>query len=61
MLPYLPPLPSIRAVLRVIVGTLTAAAGVACVAAPAPWHCLTLPLVFVGCALTLPVLMPLSE
>ena len=61
MLPYPPPLPPLRAVVRVVVGTLTAAAGVACVAAPAPWHTLVLPLVFAGCALTLPVLMPLPE
>lgn len=61
MLPILPPLPPLRDVLRVVVGTLTAAAGVACVAAPAPWHCLTLPLVFAGCALALPVLLPLPE
>ena len=61
MLPYLPPLPPLASVLRVVVGTLVAAAGVACVAAPAPWHCLTLPLVFVGAALALPVLMPLPE
>ena len=61
MLPYPPPLPPLASIVRVVVGTLVAAAGVACVAAPAPWHCLTLPLVFVGCALTLPVLMPLPE
>lgn len=61
MLPYLPPLPPLASVLRVVVGTFVAAAGVACVAAPAPWHCLTLPLVFVGTALALPVLLPLPE
>lgn len=61
MLPYPPPLPSIRAVVRVVAGTLVAAAGVACVAAPAPFHTLVLPLVFVGTALALPVLLPLPE
>lgn len=60
MLPYLP-LPPLRDVLRVVVGALVAAAGVACVAAPAPWHCLTLPLAFVGTAMALPVLLPLPE
>jgi len=34
--------------LRLVVGTIVAAAGIACVAAPAPWHCLVLPLVFAG-------------
>lgn len=61
MLPYPPPLPSIRAVVRVVVGTIVAAAGVACVAAPAPFHTLVLPLVVAGAALALPVLMPISE
>ena len=61
MLPYPPPLPPLRAVVRVVVGTLTAAAGVACVAAPAPFHTLVLPLVFAGAALALPVLLPLPE
>ena len=61
MLPYLPPLPPLRAVVRVVVGTLIAAAGVACVAAPAPFHTLVLPLVFAGAALALPVLLPLPE
>ena len=61
MLPYLPPLPPLRAVVRVVVGTLIAAAGVASVAAPAPFHTLVLPLVFAGAALALPVLLPLPE
>lgn len=61
MLPYLPPLPPLASIARVVVGTLTAAAGVACVAAPAPFHTLVLPLVFAGCALALPVLMPIPE
>lgn len=61
MIPYPPPVPSLRAVARLVLGTIIAAAGVACVAAPAPWHTLVLPLVFAGCALALPVLMPLPE
>jgi len=61
MLSYPPPLPPLRAVVRVVVGTLVAAAGVACVAAPAPFHTLVLPLVIGGAALALPVLMPISE
>lgn len=59
MLPYLPPLPPLASIARVVAGTLVAAAGVACVAAPAPWHTLVLPLVFVGTALALPVLLPI--
>lgn len=61
MLPYLP-LPPLSAVLRVVVGTLVTAAGLAAIAAPAPWcNVLPLPLVVAGAALALPVLMPLSE
>lgn len=57
MLPYPPPLASI---VRVVVGTLVVAAGFAAIAGPAPWcNVLPLPLVFVGAALALPVLMPL--
>ena len=60
MLPYPPPLPSLRAVLRVVVGTLVTAAGFAAIAGPAPWcNVLPLPLVFVGSALALPILLPL--
>ena len=54
-------LPPARAIARLVLGTLIAAGGVACVAAPAPWHCLTLPLAFVGTAMALPVLLPLPE
>lgn len=61
MLPYPPPLPPLASIARLVLGTLVAAAGVACVAAPAPWHTLVLPLVFVGTALALPVLLPLPE
>ena len=61
MLPYPPPLPPARAIARLVLGTIIAAAGVACVAAPAPWHTLVLPLVFVGTAMALPVLLPLPE
>lgn len=62
MLPILPPLPSIRAVARVVVGTLVAAAGLAAIAGPAPFcNVLPLPLVIGGAALALPVLMPISE
>lgn len=53
----LPPIPPLREALRLVVGTIVAAAGLACVAAPAPWHCLTLPLVFAGAALAVPVLI----
>lgn len=61
MLPYLP-LPSIRAVVRVVAGTLVAAAGLAAIAGPAPWcNVLPLPLAIAGAALALPVLMPISE
>lgn len=62
MLPILPPLPPLRAVLRVVVGALVAAAGFAAIAGPAPWcNVLPLPLVVAGAALALPVLMPISE
>lgn len=61
MLPYLP-LPPLRAVLRVIAGTIVAAAGVAlAIAAPPYWHAAWFPLLLAGCALALPVLMPISE
>lgn len=60
MLPILP-LPPLASVLRVVVGTLVTAAGLAAIAAPAPWHTLVLPLVFAGAALALPVLLPLPE
>ena len=57
MLPYLP-LPPLRDVLRVVVGTLTAAAGLAAIAAPAPWgNVLPLPLCLAGAALAVPVLI----
>jgi len=56
MLP-LPPIPPLRDALRVIIGGLVTAAGLACVAAPAPWHCVTLPLVFAGAYLAVPVLI----
>lgn len=55
MLPFA--LPSARDAARVIIGGLVTAAGLACVAAPAPWHCLTLPLVFAGAFLSVPVLI----
>lgn len=54
-------LPPARAIARLVLGTIIAAAGFACVAAPAPWHTLVLPLVFVGAAMALPVLLPLPE
>ncbi len=57
MLPILP-LPSLRDVLRVVVGTLTAAAGLACIAGPAPWcNVLPLPLCLLGAAIAVPVLI----
>ena len=57
MLPYLP-LPPLSAVVRVILGTLTAAAGLAVIAGPAPWcNVLPLPLCLLGAALAVPVLI----
>ena len=57
MLPILP-LPPLSAVLRVVVGTLVAAAGLACIAGPAPFcNVLPLPLAFIGAALAVPVLI----
>lgn len=53
----LPPIPPLREALRLVVGTIVAAAGIACVAAPAPWHTLVLPLVFSGAFLAVPVLI----
>lgn len=54
MLPYPPPFASI---VRVIVGTLVAAAGLAAIAGPAPWcNVLPLPLCLAGAALAVPVL-----
>lgn len=62
MLPYPPPLPPLGAIVRVVVGTLVAAAGLAAIAGPAPFcNVLPLPLVIGGAALALPVLMPISE
>ena len=56
MLPILP-IPSLRDVLRVVVGTLTAAAGLAVIAGPAPWcNVLPLPLCLLGAAIAVPVL-----
>ena len=58
MLPFLPfTLPSARDAARVIIGAIVAGLGLACVAAPAPWHTLVLPLVFAGAALAVPVLI----
>lgn len=51
------PAPPLREALRLVVGTIVAAAGIACVAAPAPWHCLTLPLTFAGAYLAVPLLI----
>ena len=56
MLPFLP-IPPARDVLRVIIGGLVSAAGLACVAAPAPYHILTLPLALAGAFLAVPVLV----
>jgi len=57
MLPYLP-LPPLRVILRVVVGTLVAAAGLAAIAGPAPWsNVLPLPLAVIGAALAVPVLI----
>lgn len=57
MLPY-PPLPPLGAIVRVVVGTIVAAAGLAAIAGPAPWcHVLPLPLALAGTALAVPVLL----
>jgi len=61
MLPILP-LPPLSAVVRVVVGTLTAAAGLACIAAPAPFcNVLPLPLAIAGAALSVPPLLDFWE
>ena len=57
MLPILP-LPPLRDVLRVVVGALVAAAGLAAIAAPAPWcNVLPLPLCLLGAAIAVPPLL----
>lgn len=57
MLPYLP-LPPLRAVVRVVVGTLVTAAGFAAIAGPAPFcNVLPLPLAVIGAALAVPPLL----
>lgn len=56
-MPYLP-LPPLRDVLRVVVGALVAAAGLAVIAGPAPFcNVLPLPLCLAGAALAVPVLI----
>lgn len=56
MLP-LPPIPPMRDVLLVAVGALVTGLGLACVAAPAPYHILVLPLAIAGAACAVPVLV----
>ena len=57
MLPYLP-LPPLASIVRVVVGTLVAAAGIAAIAGPAPWcNVLPLPLCLAGAALAVPMLI----
>ena len=61
MLPIIP-LPPLASVLRVVAGTLVAAAGLAAIAAPAPWgNVLPLPLCLLGAALAVPPLLTSSE
>ena len=61
MLPIIP-LPPLASVLRVVAGTLVAAAGLACIAGPAPWcNVLPLPLCLLGAALAVPPLLTYSE
>ena len=61
MLPILP-LPPLRDVLRVVVGTIVVAAGLAAIAAPAPFcNILPLPLCLSGAALAVPPLLTYSE
>ena len=61
MLPYLP-LPPLRAVVRVVVGTIVAAAGLASIAGPAPWcNVLPLPLCLAGAVLAVPPLLDFWE
>lgn len=57
MLPIIP-LPPLSAVVRVVVGALVAAAGLAAIAGPAPFcNVLPLPLCLLGAALAVPVLI----
>lgn len=57
MLPIIP-LPPLRDVLRVVVGALVAAAGLAVIAGPAPFcNVLPLPLCLAGAALAVPPLL----
>lgn len=61
MLPILS-LPPMRVILRVVVGTLVAAAGLAAIAGPAPWcNVLPLPLAVIGAAIAVPPLLTYSE
>lgn len=62
MLPYPPPLPPLGAIVRVVVGALVAAAGLAVIAGPAPFcNILPLPLCLSGAALAVPPLLTYSE
>ena len=57
MLPIIP-LPPLSAVVRVVVGALVAAAGLAAIAGPAPWcNVLPLPLCLLGAAIAVPPLL----
>lgn len=61
MLPILS-LPPLSAVLRLVVGTIVAAAGLAlAIAAPPYWHAAWLPLLLVGAALAFPVVIGGAE
>jgi len=61
MLPYLP-LPPLGAIVRVVVGALVAAAGLAAIAGPAPWcNVLPLPLCLLGAAIAVPPLLDCWE
>jgi len=58
----LPPIPPLREALRLVVGTIVAAAGLAlAIAAPPYWHAAWLPLLLVGAALAFPVVIGGAE
>lgn len=61
MLPYPPPLPPPRYIRRLALGTLITAAGIALTCAPDPWHLGRLPVLLVGCWLSIPVLLGGAE
>lgn len=61
MLPYLPPLPPLASIARLAAGTVIAAGGIALACAPAPYHVGWLPVLLVGCWLSIPVIIGGAE